>query len=222
MDTLDTYLYQWRLKLSVAKTVSSAFHLNNREANRELNVTIKSKRLNFEACPTYLGVKLDRALTYRQHLVNLRDKVTARCALIRHLAGTSWGASAKTLRTSTLALVYAPAEYCAPVWSRSHHTHQVDTGLNEAMRTVSGCLRPTPTEQLPVLAGIPPPDIRRKAASVAIALRSEEPGHLLHDTLSRARNSEGESRRLDSSVHAGDWVNSMRSAASIFNSKAAV
>ena len=198
MGTLDTYLHQWRLKLSVGKTVSSAFHLNNKEAKRELNVTINSKRLNYQACPTYLGVKLDRTLTYRQHLTSLRDKVTARCALIRHLAGTSWGASVKTLRTSTLALVYAPAEYCAPVWSRSRHTSLVDTSLNDAMRTVTGCLRPTPTEQLPVLAGIPPPDIRRKATTLAITLKSEEKEHLLHETVARARSQHGESRRLKS------------------------
>ena len=37
----------------------------------------------------------------------------ARTVLIRRLAGTRWGASTPTLRTSTLALVYAPAEYCA-------------------------------------------------------------------------------------------------------------
>ena len=62
----------------------------------------------------------------------------------------------------------------------------------------AGCLRPTPTEQLPVLAGIPPPDVRRKAATLAIALKSEETGHLLHKTMINARGTDGESRRLTS------------------------
>ena len=35
MSILLTWLKQWRLKLSEAKTVSSTFHLNNREAKRE-------------------------------------------------------------------------------------------------------------------------------------------------------------------------------------------
>ena len=43
--------------------------------------------------PTYLGVKLDRTRIYREHLTALRGKVMARTALIRRLAGTSWGAS---------------------------------------------------------------------------------------------------------------------------------
>ena len=40
MSILSSWLKQWRLKLSEAKTVSSTFHLNNREAKRELNVNI--------------------------------------------------------------------------------------------------------------------------------------------------------------------------------------
>ncbi|XP_038075621.1 uncharacterized protein LOC119743290 [Patiria miniata] len=60
MDTLSTYLSNWHLKLSVAKTMSSAFHLNNREASRELNIIVNNNRLQFQATPTYLGVKLDR------------------------------------------------------------------------------------------------------------------------------------------------------------------
>ena len=93
----------------------------------------------------------------RGNLTALRGKVMARTALIRRLAGTSWGASTPTLRTSTLALVYAPAEYCAPVWCRSSHTRLVDVGLNASLRTITGCLRPTPVDQLPVLAEIAPP-----------------------------------------------------------------
>ena len=63
-------------------------------------------------------MQLDRTLSYRQHLAGLRDKVMTHSALIRKLVGTGWEASPSTLRTSTLSLAYAPAEYCAPPWSR--------------------------------------------------------------------------------------------------------
>ena len=115
MSTLALYLRKWRLKLSDGKTVSTVFHLKNKEAKvkRKLDVYINTRRLNFQSTATYLGVKLDRTLSYRQHLAGLRDKVMARSALIRKLVGTGRGASPSTLRTSALALVYAPAEYCA-------------------------------------------------------------------------------------------------------------
>ena len=72
MNTLSAYLQTWRLKLSHAKTVTAAFHLHNRQAKRELRVYNNGKILPFCPVPTYLGVKVDRALTYRHHLEALR------------------------------------------------------------------------------------------------------------------------------------------------------
>ena len=73
--------------------------------------------------------------------------------------GSRWGADAKTLRIATLSLVYSTAEYCAPVWCSSAHTCLIDSVLNDALRIVTGCLRPTPTDHLPVLSGIQPAEL---------------------------------------------------------------
>ena len=184
MTTISTYLQTWRLQLSHTKTVTSAFHPNNREAKRELNVYNNGKRLPFCPVPTYLGVKLDRPLTFCHHLEALRNKLTTRVALIRRLAGSGWGAGAKTLRTAALSLVYSTAEYCAPVWCRSAHTRLIDSVLNDALRIVTGCLRPTPTDYLPVLADIQPAELRRLGATLSLAYRgSLDPGHILHELL---------------------------------------
>ena len=141
MTTLSNYLQTWRLKLSHSKTVTAAFHLNNREAKRELKISHGDNILPFCPTPTYLGVKLDRSLTFRHHLETLRKKLTSRVALLRRLAGSGWGADAKTLRTAALALVYSTSEYCAPAWCRSTHTRLIDSVLNEALHIVTGCLR---------------------------------------------------------------------------------
>ena len=50
MSTLSSYLQTWRLKLSHTKTVTAAFHLNNREPKRELEVYNNNRLLSF--CPT--------------------------------------------------------------------------------------------------------------------------------------------------------------------------
>ena len=65
MYTLSAYLQTWRLKLSHTKTVTAAFHLNNREAKRELKVYNNGRLLPFCPTPTYLRVKLDILLTFR-------------------------------------------------------------------------------------------------------------------------------------------------------------
>ena len=76
MSTLSAYLQTRRLKLSHTKAVTAAFHLNNREAKRELKVYNNSRLLPFCPTPTYLGVKLDRSLTLHHHLVALRKKLS--------------------------------------------------------------------------------------------------------------------------------------------------
>ena len=47
----------------------------------------------------------------------------------------------------------------------STHAKKLDATLNETCRMITGCLKPTNTNSLPVLAGIAPSDIRRAVAS---------------------------------------------------------
>ena len=188
MSTLSAYLQTWRLKLSYTKTVTAAFHLNNREAKRELKVYNNGRLLPFCPTPTYLGVKLDRSLMFRHHLVALRKKLSSRVTLLRRLMGSRWGAGAKTLCMATLSLVYSVAKYCAPVWCRSAHTRLIGSVLNDALRIVTGftgCLRPTPADHLSVLSGIQPAELRRMGATLFLAYRgSLDPDHILYGLLS--------------------------------------
>ena len=115
----------------------------------------------------------------------MRKKLSSRVILLRRLVGSGRDAGAKTLRIATLSLVYSAAEYYAPVWCRSAHTRPIDSALNDALRIVTGCLRPTPTDQLSVLSGIQPAELRRMGATLSLAHRgSLDPDHILYDLLS--------------------------------------
>ena len=99
--------------------------------------------------------------------------------------GSGWDAGVKILRVATLSLVYSTAEYCAPVWCRSAHTRLTNSVLNDALRIVTGCLRPTPTDHVPVLSGIQPAELCRMGATLFLAYRgSLDPDHILHGLLS--------------------------------------
>ena len=50
---------------------------------------------------------------------------------------------------------------------------------------VTGCLKPTSTEYLPVLSGISPARLRRKAATFSLASQSLESGHTLCNCFKR-------------------------------------
>ena len=59
-----------------------------------------------------------------------------------------------------------------------------DSILNDALRIVIGCLRPTPTEDLPVLASIQPVELRRLGATFSLTNRATyDPDHVLHGQL---------------------------------------
>ena len=93
--------------------------------------------------PKYLGVTLDRTLSYKEHIHNTKMKVATRNNLLRKLSNSKWGANASTIRTTALALCYSVAEYAAPFGARSSHAQKLNPELNSACRDVIGCLKPT-------------------------------------------------------------------------------
>ena len=117
-------------------------------ARREFHIFVNGQDLPFCAEPTYLGTKLDRALTFRRHLQSLRKKLISCVGHLKQLAGSSWGADATILRTAILALIHFTAEYCAPVWCRSAHTRLIGKPINNTLQIVTGCLSFTPTDNL--------------------------------------------------------------------------
>lgn len=71
------------------------FHLNNREANKQLDLEIDDKNINNIEAPKYLGVKLDCTLKFRQHLEEITNKLISRNNIIFKPAGTSGGCHVK-------------------------------------------------------------------------------------------------------------------------------
>ena len=180
LDLLIPYYATNHLRANPDKTQISAFHLKNREANHQLRISWYGKRLQHITKPIYLGVTLDRSLTFKDHITKTKAKVASRNSILRKLTNTKWGADAKTVRTTALALCYSTAEYASPVWSRSAHATKIDPVLNSACRAVTGCLKPTKVEDLYLLSGIAPPSIRRTVASQKEKLKQEnDPRHPL-------------------------------------------
>ena len=119
------------------------------------------------AHPVYLGVTLDRSLTFKEHINKTRAKISTRNNILRKLATSKWGATPHVLRTSALALSYSAAKYACPVWeqSQSAHAKRLDPVLNESRRLITEYLKPANVGNLRLLAGIAPPEIRGETAS---------------------------------------------------------
>ena len=88
-------------------------------------------------------------------------KVATRHNLLNKLANSRWGTNARTIRTTAVVLCYSTAEYAAPVWEGLAYAHLLNPEFNQAYRAITGCLKPTNVENLYLIAGIAPPEIRR-------------------------------------------------------------
>ncbi|KAI5734515.1 hypothetical protein M8J77_007414 [Diaphorina citri] len=187
LSEMSIYYKENHLRPNPSKTQVCSFHLRNRDADRKLKVSWEGENLENCATPKYLGIKMDRTLSYKTHCKDTKMKVMARNNIIRKLTGTTWGAKPETLRTSTIALCLSTAEYAAPVWKNSSHTKEVDVAINAAARIVSGCLKPSPIEKIYPIIGIAPPRIRREVISeIERKKQTEDERHPLHGHIAYA------------------------------------
>ena len=100
LHNLGEYYERNHLRANPDKTQTSAFHIKNREANRKLNITWYNKHLEHITNLVYLGVTLDRTLSYKEHIHKLKCKASARNNILRKLSNTKWGAKPATIRTT--------------------------------------------------------------------------------------------------------------------------
>ena len=122
-----------------------------------MNVIWNETPNSHDKYPVYLGVTMNRTLSFKEHTRKLKAKIQSRNALLSKLANSKWGANSYTLRTTALALCFSTAEHACPVWERSAHAAKIDSALNDTCRRITGCLKPTPLNKVYSLAGIAPP-----------------------------------------------------------------
>ena len=113
LEGLTEYYTTNQLRANPMKTQVSLFHLRNRDCGKQLNISWNGVNLTHCNLPVYLGVTLDRTLSYKAHIEKTKKKVGTRNNIIRKLRNSKWGATPTTLRSSALALCYAAAERSA-------------------------------------------------------------------------------------------------------------
>ena len=118
---MSRYFNNWRLKINTGKTVCTSFHLAHRLAKYQLQVTCEGQNIPHEDNPKYLGVTLDRTLTYTTHVSKLSQEISARNNSLRRLAGLSWGANFKVLQTAAVCLVCPSWILCTSLVQQHPH-----------------------------------------------------------------------------------------------------
>ena len=100
-DALEELTHYYRSNSLCAnpdKTQVTAFHLRDKETNRSLKVEWNRTKLENTPHPKYLGVTLDRTLSYKEYIHNTKMKVATRNDLLRKLSNSKWGVNASTIK----------------------------------------------------------------------------------------------------------------------------
>ena len=99
----------WALQLNTTKTVSTLFTLST--AKEKVSLKLNNQSVPQVETPTFLGVTLDTRLTLKPHLEAVEAKATRKLAIMKKLAGTTWGANSDILKQVYTGAVRPVVEY---------------------------------------------------------------------------------------------------------------
>lgn len=179
------------LAFSPAKTVGVHF-CRKRGCCPDPHVTLDGNQISFQPSAKFLGVTLDKRLTYTAHIKNLRDKCSKSLNVLKCVSRTSYGADRKTLLNLYRSLIRSKMDYACFVYDAASDSAKrcLDTVHHCAIRVATGAFRTTPTSSLLVEANEPPLAIRRRLLGQRYAYKlAQFPNHPTYDAVfSRRQN----------------------------------
>ena len=94
-DKSNSWTEKWCVAVNKDKSSTTLFTLSPKQ--KAGTITLGGTPLKEAEEATYLGITFDRSQTWKQHIAKAEAKARRRLAILRKLAGTTWGASEKLL-----------------------------------------------------------------------------------------------------------------------------
>ena len=132
---------EWRLTLNSSKSESSIFTTNRKEAGESANIFIDGNKVPFNKTPKFLGVHLDRELTFVKHVTEIATRAKSKLRMLSALTHTTWGCLKQDLMKVYIAHIRSVMDYAAPGWQpwlADTNLNALEVVQNKALRIVSG------------------------------------------------------------------------------------
>ena len=127
--------------------------------NLQPSLLLLGSRLHFNPTPTFLGVTLDRTLSFSKHVSSLKAKFFPRLKALRCISASSWSPSKESLSLLYKAFLQSLLTYASPGWfpflSATNLT-KLERLHRAASRAITGCLSSSPIPLLLSEASLPP------------------------------------------------------------------
>ncbi|KAG0718417.1 putative RNA-directed DNA polymerase from transposon BS [Chionoecetes opilio] len=139
LDLVSEKCRELGLKISAEKSKAMTI----KAATPDCHLLVQDVRLPWTRVYQYLGVWIDRGLTFTTQVKYLRERTQARVNVMRAMTRTHAGASYAVLRLFYVQAVRALLDYSAPVLIALSPTQQkrIEVIQNRAMRTMLGAPR---------------------------------------------------------------------------------
>ena len=163
LERLHEWSQKWCVKINKEKSSTTLFTLSPKAETGKIK--LGDTFLQTEEEVTYLGVTFDKRLTWRTHIEKAETKARRKLAIMRKLAGTSWGANAKILKQVYQGTVRPHLEYSSSAWSTAAPSHlkTLNKVQNQALRLITGAMSTTPIKTMEKTTNIQPLSDRRDA-----------------------------------------------------------
>ena len=184
LHSIGRWATDWGLEISTTKMVATCFSQSN--TTEKFKLQINGRELAEEEAPTYLGVKLDKRLTWKPHLKKTERKATRKTALMKKLAGTNCGANSNILKRVYVGTVRPTLEYGMSVWATAakSNTSYLAKVQNSSLRIITGGMKTTPIQKMEKCTNIHDLDNRREEKVLTHSEKLHRmPSHPMHAQL---------------------------------------
>ncbi|GFS16553.1 RNA-directed DNA polymerase from mobile element jockey [Elysia marginata] len=192
----STAEYATTAKVRVQATV-------DKTKERDVTLTMNGQPLPTEDTPTFLGITLDKRLTWKPHIQKIKQKAIRRSQIMKKLSGTKWGANSKILRQVYQGYIRPVMEYASPAWSTAATSNltSLSKTQNQNLRIVLGAIKATPIKELHKQAEMDTLENRREQRTLTLYEKSKRnPTHPLHNILREKTKNRLKSRKSPNHV----------------------
>ena len=155
MQLIQNWSQTWGLMFGPIKTKAIIF---TRRKLPNINLTINGSNIETVKSHRFLGVILDRTLTWKPHITYLKKRCEKDLNMLKIIGSHKWGADLRTLRKVYISIILSKINYGLFLYSVSckYNLKMVETIQSTAQRIILKALRCSKTEHLNILSNILP------------------------------------------------------------------
>lgn len=174
LRTLEEWSHLWGLHISPLKGKTVAMVFSRKRRSPSPNLLLHNQPLEYVTNHKFLGMILDRKLSWANHIKSLGLRCQRDLRLLSIISSRNFGADAITIRRIYIALVRPKIDYGSFLYSTAAKSHlkTLDRIQYSACRTIIGALKCTPTNCLEAEANLIPLERRRTELMLRYSIRT--------------------------------------------------